>query len=79
MYGTEPVVVNSSHHQAVDSPGDLTITGWAPDGTIETCEDPSADFCLGVQWHPEHPDRRAADLPLVEAFVAAAARYSGVT
>lgn len=77
VYGTEPVVVNSSHHQAVDSPGDLTVTGWADDGTIEGCEDASATFCVGVQWHPENPARRIDDLPLVQAFVAAA--YSGVT
>ena len=71
VYGTDPVVVNSSHHQAVDSPGTLVVSGLAPDGTIEACEDPDAAFCLGVQWHPEHPDRRAADLPLVRAFLAA--------
>ena len=71
IYGTDPVVVNSSHHQAVDSPGSLVVSGLAPDGTIEACEDPEAAFCLGVQWHPEHPDRRAADLPLVRAFVVA--------
>ena len=71
IYGTDPVVVNSSHHQAVDSPGSLVVSGLAPDGTIESCEDPDAAFCLGVQWHPEHPDRRAADLPLVRAFLAA--------
>lgn len=75
VYGTGPVVVNSSHHQAVDRAGSLTVTGRAPDGTVETCEDPTADFCLGLQWHPEHPDRRDADLPLVRAFVAAADRY----
>ena len=69
IYGTDPVVVNSSHHQAVDSPGSLVVSGLAPDGTIEACEDPDAAFCLGVQWHPEHPDRRAADLPLVRAFL----------
>lgn len=75
IFGTEPIVVNSSHHQAVESSGDLVVSGWAPDGTIEACEDPSADFCLGVQWHPEHPDRRDIDLPLVRAFVAAASRF----
>jgi putative glutamine amidotransferase len=75
IFGSAPVVVNSSHHQAVESPGDLVVSGWADDGTIETCEDPSSDFCLGVQWHPEHPDRREADLPMVQAFVAAASRY----
>ena len=69
------MTVNSSHHQAVDSPGDLAVTGRAEDGTIETCEDPEADFCLGVQWHPEHPDRRATDVPMVAAFVAAAERF----
>ncbi len=76
VYGTDPVVVNSSHHQAVDSPGELRVTGWAADGTIEACEDPAADFCVGVQWHPEHPDRRESDLPLVRAFVAAAEAFA---
>ena len=75
VLGNGPKTVNSSHHQAVASAGDLTVSGWADDGTIEACEDPSADFCLGVQWHPEHPDRRAADLPMVAAFVEAAGRY----
>jgi putative glutamine amidotransferase len=75
LLGTDPFVVNSSHHQAVDSAGDLTVSGWAEDGTIEACEDPTADFCLGVQWHPEHPDRLPADLPIVAAFVEAAAGY----
>jgi putative glutamine amidotransferase len=75
IFGTEPVVVNSSHHQAVADAGDLLVSGWADDGSIEACEDPSADFCIGVQWHPEHPDRRSADLPLVRALAHAAGRY----
>jgi putative glutamine amidotransferase len=75
LLGSGTQTVNSSHHQSVASPGDLTVSGWAEDGTIEACEDPTAAFCLGVQWHPEHPDRRAADLPMVAAFVAAAGRY----
>ncbi|MDI1290710.1 MAG: gamma-glutamyl-gamma-aminobutyrate hydrolase family protein [bacterium] len=76
LFGAAPVVVNSSHHQAVDSAGDLMVSGWADDGTVESCEDPAADFCVGVQWHPEHPDRVTADAPLVAAFVAAAERYA---
>lgn len=60
--------VNSSHHQAVTDAGTLTVTGWAEDESIEVCEDPDAEFVLGVQWHPEvMPDDR-----LFEAFVAAA-------
>jgi putative glutamine amidotransferase len=79
LYGTDSVIVNSSHHQAVDDPGDLVVTGIAADGTVEACEDPTRDFCLGVQWHPEHPDRREADHPLAQRFVQAASRYRGVT
>lgn len=78
-FGTGPFVVNSSHHQAVSSAGDLVVTGWAADGSVEAIEDPRADFCLGVQWHPEHPDRRVPDAPLLEAFVAAARRFSAAT
>ena len=75
IYGTEPVVVNSSHHQAVDSAGSLLVSGRAEDGTVEACEDPSSSFCLGVQWHPEHPDRRDTDRPLLRCFVDAAEQF----
>lgn len=75
VMGTTATTVNSSHHQGVGSPGELTVTGWAADGTIEVCEDKGADFCLGVQWHPEHPDRRVADANLIGAFLAAASSY----
>ena len=67
--------VNSSHHQAVDSPGDaLKVVARADDGTIEALEggDP-AHYVIAVQWHPERtvgvdePSRR-----LFSAFVCAA-------
>lgn len=73
--GATNVIVNSSHHQAVKDPGDLIVTGLAPDGTIEVCEDPSMPFCIGVQWHPEHPDRRVADLGLISRFLDAARKH----
>ena len=79
IFGPGEVVVNSSHHQSVASAGDLVVSGWAADGTIEACEDPAADFCLGVQWHPEHPDRRQPDRVLLGEFVAAADRYRART
>ena len=72
IYGVQPVKVNSSHHQAVENAGDLRVTGIAEDGTVEACEDPSDAFCVGVQWHPEHPSRREQDSRLASAFVAAA-------
>jgi putative glutamine amidotransferase len=49
----EVAEVNSYHHQAVDDPGSLTVTGWADDDVIEAVEDPAHRFVLGVQWHPE--------------------------
>lgn len=50
------IMVNSSHHQAVQVPGDnLRVSALSPqDGVIEAVELDSADhFVLGVQWHPE--------------------------
>jgi len=48
--------VNSSHHQALRTPGDnLQVTALSPeDGVIEAVELNSPDhFVLGIQWHPE--------------------------
>ena len=58
--------VNSSHHQAVRSPGPHAIVDASTsDGVIEGIEDDRFRFCLGVQWHPEffidQGDRRIFD------------------
>ena len=70
----EETSVPTYHHQAVDRLGEgLTVTAYAPDGTIEAVELPSAKWALGVQWHPEslepHDDISRA---LFREFVAAA-------
>ncbi len=84
--------VNSRHHQAVVvdgvAPG-LVATGATPDGVVEALEDPSRNWVLGVQWHPERPEMRdderyaAASRGLFAAFVTAcverAARSAGST
>jgi putative glutamine amidotransferase len=47
-------MVNSSHHQAIATPGDgLHVIAKAPDETIEAVEQRGPHFVLGVQWHPE--------------------------
>ncbi len=52
--GAHPEPVNSSHHQAVASPGEgLRTSARAEDGVIEAIEWQGERFCLGVQWHPE--------------------------
>lgn len=72
IYGATRIETNSSHHQGIADPGSLTATGWTDDGLIEVLEAPEARFTLGVQWHPEHPDRRNAEMPLFRALLAAA-------
>jgi putative glutamine amidotransferase len=59
--------INSYHHQAVDKPGTLAVTGWADDDVVEAVEDPRLRFVLGVQWHPEE----AGDVRPFAALVAA--------
>ena len=53
--GAADALVNSHHHQAVESIGaNLVATAWSTDGVVEALEDPLRDrFIVGVQWHPE--------------------------
>jgi putative glutamine amidotransferase len=71
---SEAAEINSSHHQAIDRPGEsLRVTARAPDGIIEGVEwTDDANWIVGVQWHPE---RMAGDPfadRLFSDFVAAA-------
>jgi putative glutamine amidotransferase len=65
----EQVDVPSYHHQGLGSPGSLTVSGWADDGTPEAVEDPGRRFALGVLWHPEAD----TDPRLFDALLAAVA------
>ena len=69
--GTERMMVNTSHHQAVRDAGPgVLVNAVAPDGVVEGIEDPRYRFCLGVQWHPEfHTD--PADALIFRALVEA--------
>ena len=61
------IVVNSSHHQAVERPGDgLRPVAWSPDDqVIEALEGTSAGhWVVAVQWHPE----RMLDNPVAQAL-----------
>jgi putative glutamine amidotransferase len=61
--------VNSTHHQAVDAPGEgFVVEGRSPDGVIEATRHPGHRFAVGVQWHPE----RQGDVRLYERLVRAA-------
>jgi putative glutamine amidotransferase len=73
LYATavpEETSVPTFHHQAVDRLGaGLVVSAWAADGTVEAVELPSADWVVGVQWHPEMGE----DLRVMRALVEAAA------
>ncbi len=74
LAGSSTAHINSSHHQAIDQPGEkLRVTAHAPDGTIEGVEwTGDSNWVVGVQWHPERmPDDLFAQR-LFQQFVAAA-------
>lgn len=53
ILGTEPIMTNSMHHQAVKKTGaGLVVSAHAEDGTTEAIESADGQL-LAVQWHPE--------------------------
>lgn len=54
LLGTRRCRINSLHNQAIDRTGEgLIVTARDLDGIIQAIEDPTANFLIGVQWHPE--------------------------
>lgn len=54
LLGTNEVVTNSFHHQALaDVQEPLQLAGRSEDGVIEAVWHTGMSFGLGVQWHPE--------------------------
>lgn len=56
IVGTDPVMVNSLHRQALDRLGTgLEVEASADDGVVEAVSvGNAAGFAIGVQWHPEY-------------------------
>ena len=74
LAGHTNVVINSSHHQAIDRPGEnLKVTARGTDGIIEGVELQSTeDWVVGVQWHPERMPEDGFAQKLFADFVGAA-------
>jgi putative glutamine amidotransferase len=75
LAGRDETTVNSSHHQAIERPGEgLKVTAISPeDGVIEGVERIDTDrWVVGVQWHPERMAGDAFAERLFEGFVGAA-------
>jgi putative glutamine amidotransferase len=63
ILGATTLDVRSSHHQAVDRPGEgLRVVARATDGTVEAIEHDTAPVWC-VQWHPEDAGSRGTVLP----------------
>lgn len=80
MAASDSALVNSHHHQAVDTVGQgLRPTAWAADGLIEALEDVRADrWAVGVQWHPEIDwASDSLSIELFKEFIAATRQYAG--
>lgn len=69
----QSVSVHCHHHQSLDRIGDgLQVVARAADGVVEAVEDPTHDFLMGVQWHPEED---ATDIRLMAALRRAAENF----
>lgn len=76
--GQVELMVNSSHHQALDRPGDglAVVARSVEDGVIEAVEGTGEQFVIAVQWHPERTlDSSPASKALFAAFVEAAGEW----
>lgn len=76
LAGSSAAHINSSHHQAIDRPGEnLRVIAQSTDGIVEAVEwTGDSNWVVGVQWHPERmPDDPFAQ-HLFQDFVSAAKR-----
>jgi putative glutamine amidotransferase len=79
LSGGETLLVNSHHHQAVETLGaNLRAAAESRDGLIEAVEDVRADrWVIGVQWHPEIDwEADQFSYALFGAFINAAQNFS---
>lgn len=67
---TDVLMVNSSHHQAIDRLGEgLKVSATAEDGIVEAVEGTRHSLVMGVQWHPERMLEDSTQRRLFTAFL----------
>lgn len=66
----EELMVNSSHHQAIDRLGEgLRVSATAEDRVVEAVESIRHSLVIGVQWHPERMTEDSTQRGLFTAFL----------
>ncbi|MDR1958575.1 MAG: gamma-glutamyl-gamma-aminobutyrate hydrolase family protein [Planctomycetaceae bacterium] len=80
VYGEHEIIVNSSHHMAVDDvAAGFLATARSPDGVIEAIESIQEDwFAFGTQFHPESPSNTAVDIRVFFEFIEEIMRRKGM-
>ena len=76
MNKSEPLTVNSHHHQAVteETLGRGLVSSATADGVVEAMESSDHRWLVGVQWHPEQTHEVSPNAAgIFDAFVAEAA------
>ena len=69
MAEADTIMVNTTHHQAIDKLGEgLIVSAKAPDGIVEAIESKQHKFLVGVQWHSEYKNSKL-DLNLFKRLV----------
>ena len=78
IFGKAETGVNSLHHQAVEKVGgNINVSAVSEDGFVEAVELRDHNFCIGVQWHPEHMSKKdALQQNLFNQFVSACKKYN---
>lgn len=78
IVGAGRLRVNALHDQSIDQLGSGLVVSAAEDsGVIQSVEDPSRHFFIGVQWHPEYMPQSAHQLALFNALVRRAESAGG--
>lgn len=74
--GKAPVMVNSFHHQCVESPAPgLSVAARSPDGLVEALEG-GTPYVLGIQWHPEYLfEKFPGQLEIFRLFIEKGRKY----
>ncbi len=56
IIGEDKILINSKHKYNLSKVNNYIVSAYSEDGLIEAIEDPTKDFVVGVQWHPESMD-----------------------